>query len=303
MTARSAGGRALLLGVLALALPAVVAASTPKGPLTNEDVVRMVMTGTAEKDVLAAIETRPADFDLSADMVEELRRAGVKEKIIVAMRRRQAAMPQAEPSPTPVPEAGRSGTLRVEFEVKDDQASPAERSAIALKSLPKGMSRRGGMEVGLMTDMALVVLCISADHVPDHWDTRSPIQGAPRHELLLFRPGSATEKMKGHEVLYLDHEASYEVPVPEGDHNIVVGAAGKQAGSGTWRLLESDGARVAIVPGRTTRVALEAKSGIKGSAMTGFNVDGQWKIVGVEVLEGTPGAASATPTPSGGARR
>ena len=303
MRPRWPGGRALLLGLLALTVPTFVAASKPKGPLTNEDVVRMVMTGTSEKNILDAIESRPADFDVSTDMVEELRRAGVNETIIVAMRRRQAAMPQPEPSPTPPPETGRSGTLRVEFDTGDDKASPAERSAIALKSLPKGMSRRGGMEVGLMTDMALVVLCTSADHVPDHWDTRSPIQGAPRHELLLFRPGGATEKLKGHEVLYLDHEASYEVPVPEGDHNIVVGAAGKQAGSGTWRLLESDGARVAIVPGRTTRVALEAKSGIKGSALTGFNVDSRWKIVGVEVLDEAPRAASATPTPDGGPRR
>jgi hypothetical protein len=303
MRPRLPGGRVLLLGLLVMALPSVIAASKPKGPLTNEDVVRMVMTGTAEKDILAAIESRPADFDLTTDMVDELRRAGVDDTIIVAMRRRQAAMPQPEPSPTPVPEAGRSGTLRVEFADGSDTASPAERSAIALKSLPKGMSRHGGVEVGLMTDMALVVLCISADHVPDHWDTRSPIQGAPRHELLLFRPGSGTDKLKGHEVLYLDHEASYEVPVPEGDHNIVVGAAGKQAGSGTWRLLESDGARVAIVPGRTTRVTLEARSAIKGSAMIGFNVDTRWKIVGVEVLEETPGPGSPTPTPAGGPRR
>jgi len=298
MMHRTAGALAFVLLLAAPYLPAAFAAASTKAPLTNEDVVRLVMTGTPEKEVLAAIEKRPADFDLSADMVAELRQAGVGETVIVAMRRRQAAMPRLEVPPTPTPGPGRTGTLRVEFPpaAGDDQA-PAEFSAIALKSLPRGIRRRGGMEVGLMTDMALAVLCISADHVPDHWDSRSQLQGAPRHELLLFRPGSATEKIKGHEVLYLDHQPSYEIPLPEGTHNIVVGAAGKQAGSGTWRLLESDGARITLVSGRTTRVAVEARSGIKGSTMAGFSVDSAWKIVAVEVLEGTPADASQAAAP------
>jgi len=143
---------------------------------------------------------------------------------------------------------------------------------------------------------------VPADHVRDLWDTRSQLQGAPRHELLLFRPGSATEKVKGHEVLYLDHQPSYEIALPVGTHNIVVGAAGKQAGSGTWRLLESDGTRLTIVPGRTTRVAVEARSGIKGSTMAGFNVDSAWKIVAVEVLEGVPGDGSEAAAPDKEAR-
>ncbi len=296
MTARMAGALACLLVLAALARPAGAVAKGP-AKLTNEDVVRLVMTGTAEKAVLDAIETRPVDFDLSPDMIGELREAGVDETIIEAMRRRQAAMPRTEASPTPTPAAGRTGTLRVEFPVGPGDQAPSAHSAIALKSLPKGMRRRGGVEVGLMTDMALAVLCISADHVPDHWDARSTLQGAPRHELLLFQPAGATEKVKGHEVLYLDHRPSYEIAVPEGAHNIVVGAAGKQAGSGTWRLLESDGARVSIAPGRTTRVAVEAKSQIKGSAMTGFNVDSEWKIVAVEMLEGNGGDAAGTAVP------
>ena len=290
MTRRTAGALAFVLALAASLIPPAVAGPSTTTPLTNEDVVRMVMTRTPEKEVLAAIDRRPVDFDLSVDMVVELRKAGVGGTVIEAMRRRQAAMPKIEVSPTPTPAPGRTGTLRVEFPAAaGDDKAPAEFSAIALKSLPKGMRRRGGMEVGLMSDMALVVLCISADHVPDHWDTRSPLQGAPRHELLLFRPGSATEKIKGHEVLYLDHQPSYELALPEGTHNIVVGAAGKQAGSGTWRLLESDGVRLTIVPGRTTRGAVEARSGIKGSAMAGFNVDSAWKIIAVEVLDAVPG--------------
>jgi hypothetical protein len=292
MTPRKARALLVLLALAALSSPA--AATTGGAPLTNEDVVRLVMIGTGEKDILAALESRAVDFDLSADMVEELRRAGVSDRIVGAMRRRQAAMPApASVSPTPSPPPGRAGILRLEFEGGAGTGPPSEHSTIALKSLPKGARRRGGMEVGLMTDMALAVMCITADHVPDHWDARSPLEGAPRHELLLFRPGSATDKIKGHEVLYLDHQPSYDIPVPEGAHNIVVAAVGRQAGPGTWRLLESDGARVTILPGRTTRVALLATSQVKGSSMTGFAVDSKWKIAAVEILEGD--AAGAAP--------
>jgi len=298
MTPRTARAFLLLLMFAALSRPAAGAPPSSSRPLTNEDVVRLVMTGTAEKDILSVIESRTVDFDLSTDMIEELRQAGVHARIIEAMRRRQAAMPKAAaPSPTATPAPGRTGTLRLEFTDEAADKTPSAHSAIALKSLPKGMRRRGGVEVGLMTDMALAVLCITSDHVPDHWDTRSPLEGAPRHELLLFRPQSATDKVKGHEVLYLDHQPSYEIPVPEGPHNIVVAAAGKQAGPGTWRLLESDGARVNILPGRTTRLKLLARSQVKGSSMVGFTVDSEWKIVGVEVLEGDAGGAAATGTP------
>ena len=279
------------------------ASSTGPPPLTNEDVVRLVMTGTPEKDILAHIESRAVDFDLSTDTVGELRHAGVDERVIEAMRRRQAAMPRsAVPSAAPAPSAVRAGTLRLEFTDDDGDKSPSAHSAIALKSLPRGVRRRGGMEVGLMTDMALAVLCITSDHVPDHWDTRSPLVGAPRHELLLFRPQSAVDKVKGHEVLYLDHQQSYEIPVPEGSHNVVVAAAGKQAGPGTWRLLESDGARVTILPGGITRVALRARSQVKGISMTGFSVDSEWKIVAVENLQGDAAAAATTPAPGEEAR-
>ncbi|OLC53666.1 MAG: hypothetical protein AUH92_05405 [Acidobacteria bacterium 13_1_40CM_4_69_4] len=103
--------------------------------------------------------------------------------------------------------------------------------------------------------------------------------------------------MKGHEVLYLDHPAAYEVQVPEGTHNIVVAAVGKQAGSGTWRLLESDGARLTVLPGRTTRVVLEVRSRIRGSAMIGFSVDSEWKVLSVQVLENEATAPAAAATP------
>lgn len=272
-----------LLAALAASPTHRAFASLRPAPLTNEDVVRMVMTGVPQSEVLATIEARDVDFDLSTEMIQELRVAGVPDRVLEAMRRRQAAMPRADPPPLPRPAPERTGTLRLEFAPGEEDDKPSELSAIALKKLPKGLERRGGEEVGEMSDMALAVLCTTADHVPDHWDTRSPLQGAPRHELLQFIPGSGTAKVKGHEVLYLDRKEAYDLEVGAGSHNIVVAAAGKQAGSGTWRLLESDGARVTVIPGRRTRVVLRARSRIKGSFMMGFTVDSEWRIVSVDL--------------------
>src|SRR5262249_14177343 len=97
----------------------------------------------------------------------------------------------------------------------------------------------------------------------------------------------------------LDHPPSADLPLPEGTHNIVIAAVGKQAGSGTWRLLESDGARLDIRAGRTTRMTLRARSGIKGTTMTGFHLDTEWKITGVQA--DTAPAAGAGAIPSGAA--
>ena len=275
---------ALLTGLVS-SWPRRAASSSRTSPLTNEDVVRMTMTGQKESDILGTIEARVVDFDLSTEMVQELRVAGVSDRVIEAMRRRQAAMPRAEPPPAARPAPERTGSLRIEFAAGAGDDKPSERSAIALRKLPKGLERRGGEEVGEMSDMALAVLCTTADHVPDHWDTRSPLQGAPRHELLQLVPGSATEKVKGHEILYLDRKDAYDLEIGAGNHTIVVGAAGKQAGSGTWRLLESDGARVTVLPGRQTRIVLSAHSRIKGSFMLGFSVESEWRIVSVDVPE------------------
>ena len=278
-----------LLAALAASWPQRAAASPRPNPLTNEDIVRMLMTGTPESEVLATIEARRVDFDLSTEMIHELRTAGVSDRVLDTMRRRQASMPRAEPPPLPRPAPERTGTLRLEFAAGDEGDKPSELSAIALRKLPKGLERRGGEEVGEMSDMALAILCTTADHVPDHWDTRSPLQGAPRHELLQFIPGSATEKVKGHEILYLDRKESYELELGAGSHNIVVAAAGKQSGSGTWRLIESDGARVMVLPGRQTRIVLRARSRIKGTFMMGFSVDSEWRIVSVDVPEADAG--------------
>jgi hypothetical protein len=299
--------------VAAMLLATALAAAAPEPrPLTNEDVVRMVMRGVHEADVLEAIAARPPLFDLSPEVVEELRNAGVSGRVIEAMRRRQVASGRAETPSAPAPAAsagpaaveeaaGPRGTLAIAFEKPVDPRQPSETTAIALKSLPRGTERMPGEEVGLMSDMALAVLCRTADHVPDNWDARTPLIGATRHELLLFRPGSGVEKKRGFELLYLEHADRYDVTLAEGSHRIVVAAAGRETGPGTWRILASDEARVDVVAGRTTLLTVRAGSRLRGSAMTGYAVDSQWKVVeargdGAEAPAATAATAPGPPT-------
>ena len=311
--ARASGGWVALsiLGMAALLALSAAAASAPAPPgprpLTNEDIVRLVMTGVSEASIRARIDERPVEFDLAPDMVQELRVAGVSPGLLEAMRRRQAAMPKpaalpAGPEPAPAP-AGPSGTLEVIFNPPPAGSGPeaagsrprhpSEGSIFALRRLPRGVPREGGMEVGETTDLAMAILCTTGEHVPDHWDTKSPLANAPRHERLLFQPGASPDTVKGFDVLYLDLRPSYRVEVPEGDHNLLVAAAAKQAGSGTWRLLAAAAARVSVRAGRTTRITMQAKSRIRGSRMAGFGVDIEWKVVSAQTLEEPDTAAPA----------
>ncbi|MFQ5877187.1 MAG: hypothetical protein ACE5JH_05790 [Acidobacteriota bacterium] len=266
--------------------PARRGAAPPPAPLTNEDVVRLVMTGTEQKAILALIGRRPVDFDLDPDIVVELRAAGVGETIIEAMRRRQAAMPPSAPAPAPAGPA--AGTLEIVL-LGGPEGGDAP-AAIAVRSLPESMGRPGGMEVGVVDDLALLVLCTTPDHVPDHWDARSPLAGAPRHAVLLFRPGSRARKGKGFGLLHLDLEPSYSIPVPAGRHAVSVVAAGRHVGSGDWRILAADDARVAVPPGGTARLGLRAGGRLAGNRTSGFRVENRWEIVPLE-----SGAAEAAP--------
>ena len=53
--------------------------------LTNASVVKLVRAGFREKSVIAIIGARPVSFDLSPDKLVELKKAGVPERVILAM--------------------------------------------------------------------------------------------------------------------------------------------------------------------------------------------------------------------------
>lgn len=69
----------LILGG-ALALCPLAGGQQTKKPLTNGDVVKMVRSGVPESVIVSAIQSRPADFDLSPDALIRLHRAGVTQK-------------------------------------------------------------------------------------------------------------------------------------------------------------------------------------------------------------------------------
>ena len=87
MISRSAPVPALLIVGAAF----LMAMDTPvtTRPLTNEDVVRLVMTSAAEEVILSAIDEHPPAYDLDPEILAELRRVGVSPAIIASMRRRQ----------------------------------------------------------------------------------------------------------------------------------------------------------------------------------------------------------------------
>jgi hypothetical protein len=257
----------------------LAAADDPDDLLINEDVVRLVMTGAAEQAILELIERRKVESALSPDIVSELRLAGVGKTIVEAMRRRQAAMPHSGLSPIrTTPEGTRLGTLEVRLAATSGAEDKADRSVVAAKALPEGARRPPGLEVGLVSDLAFAVLCTTGHHVPDHWDVRSRIEGAPRHALLLFEAGSASGKQKGFEILYLDYPPAYTASIPEGRHALQFAVAGKHVGSGAWRLLAADGATVVIESGVVSRVAIEVGSNLKGSYMAGFDLEIRWAV-------------------------
>jgi hypothetical protein len=268
----------LLLALLAAAAPPQKAVPAT---LTNEDIVRLVVNGTAEKVILDEIVARPVDFDLSPGVVDELARVGVSPKIIDAMRRRQAEVAPPPPPSARVPEPSaeaepEQGLLALRFA---DPADPKKPDAVlAIASLPKGAPRPGDAEIGAVSELAVAILCSTTDHVPDHWEMKTPLSGAPRHEMLLFRPGSEPRREKGFDVIALLRDPIPAFAVPAGRHSIIVGLAGKQTGSGSWRLLASDVLKTEIQPGRTTNLVLEARTGLTGSRMLGFRYDQVWKL-------------------------
>ena len=84
----------ILLSVsLALILsPSALAQATHPKALNNQEVVKLVKAGFKEHSVIAIINTRLPNFDLSPDRMIELKRNGVSEKIIMAMLSRQEGM-------------------------------------------------------------------------------------------------------------------------------------------------------------------------------------------------------------------
>lgn len=92
---------AVLIGLAGLA-----AHGQSAGRMTNQDVIRMVQTGLPETAIIASIQRSVPAFDLSANGVTELKRAGVSAAIAAAMLQAQWGAPGTAGTP-----AGSSPTV------------------------------------------------------------------------------------------------------------------------------------------------------------------------------------------------
>jgi len=294
---------AFALATVAAAPPAAKPLPAPAAPapFTNEDIVRLVVHGTAEKTILREIAARAPQYDLDPGIVEELRRVGVSEAIIAAMRTRQieagggagdasaatGGVPGAAPgSPAHSAAPARTGQVVIRFRPPDKENEDPGPFAIA--ALPKQVTRPADGEVGTVSDLALVVFCASSIHVPDHWESKTPLTGAPRHELLFFRPGSQPRKEHGFELLALNRDPIPPLTLEAGRHALVVGLAG-QHGSGDWQLIASDPESIEVPVDGTVRLLLDARTKIRGNKMVGFGVD--------QVFTLSPDPMSVLPAP------
>ncbi len=194
---------ALAAVVLAAALLAAAAEGpTPQRPLRNDDVVRLLVSGVPPAEVIARIRSADAACELSADMTQELRLAGVPAEVLSAMVARQAEVDKTRAAATPAgaaaPPPSAEGKSPIVVSVRSGAAGEAGKQIVfptrlddaAAKVLQAGRTE----DERKVSDVAVFLACRTQDHVPDQWRTKSPLGSdfvsVPRHEMLDFRPGA-----------------------------------------------------------------------------------------------------------------
>lgn len=270
MRDRFSTSAAILACVFLLAAASFLRASGPApgetAKLRNEDIVRMRVSGASERDLIATIRSSPAEFDLSEEMVQELRIAGVPDAVIRAMRERQAELhPSRETASTPTaPDAG--GKIRLVISL----AAPPDRALAVTSPLAEAAAR--SLDLGpadadrTVADLAVFVACATAEHVPDQWRSKSPLgrdfQGVPRHEILAFAGGARRETPRhGPARLRLELPADLGVLVEAGTrHDLVVGVA-VRIGDRYLALSSARTARVARTAGERVEVLFVPENG------------------------------------------
>ncbi len=213
-------GFGLWIALLVVGLPAAE-------PLTDEDVVRLVVQGSSVDRILQTIADREPAFDLSEEMLEELRIAGVPARVLEAMIARQHQMQAPEPEPEPVVEPGPFGAVaRIRVTVPDKKpivrmSREISENTAARWQLPRTTEER------LAGNLAFFVACVRPEHVPDHWRSKSPLgrdfNATPRHRLLEFISTEGLDA-RGKLSLELPETIDVELEADEG-HDLLVGLA------------------------------------------------------------------------------
>ena len=267
----------LLAALTLLCISANVAPAEEEASMRTEDVVRMLVRGLPAEEIIAAIRTRPALFDVSPDMQEELRLAGVSDEVIQAMADR---MVELNPEPVAAEDSGAEAqetvvtepALRVWLDPQREEDKP---SILRVKGVVDFRLRQAwqldaAAEETPFEDLALYLVCRAATHVPDHWRSKSPMGrdfiSMPRHRMLLFL--TATEgNLEASEdgTLELELPPSLEIDLLPGEsHDLSLGIALQATGrymrwtDDTWDelLLDPDGSeiRAEIIGGREGQI-------------------------------------------------
>ena len=239
----------------ALLLAAALAAAD--APMTDDEVVRRLAAGEPVEAILADVQRRPPAFDVSEDMLAELRAAGVPETLLQAMVARAAAAPAAPATATPPPPMTELRLTPVDLTVAVSRRLDPQ--LIAELELPAGALEADAL--------AVAVFCTARDHDDPgvlRWPEGRQPKGFADGRLLAFFP--ATEGGSTGSKLRVSLPNPRVVPLLAGvSHDILV-AAVMRAG-GAWVVLTRDdlpGARAA--PGSFTSAEMRVKK------MNGFPV-------------------------------
>ena len=261
---RPQGDVTFLLVLLALLsiLPGFATAEDDS-PMLTEDVVRMLVRGVAVEEILMAIRTRPALFDVSPEMQEELKLVGVTDELVQAMVDRMAELSpepaedtDAEPQNVPVP----TPALRIWLDPQREDGKPSilrVRGVVDFR-LRKAWQLDAAVEETPFEDLALFLICRAATHVPDHWRSKSPMgrdfASMPRHRMLLFLTATEGEPEVSEDgTLELELPQSLDVNLSTDEpHDLSLGIALQVAGrylrwtDDTWDELSLDAAGTEI---------------------------------------------------------
>jgi hypothetical protein len=237
-----------LVLVLALlgAAPSGWAVDEPDDPpMTEEDVVRLYVAGRSAAEIVHEIERREPGYDVSPEMLEELRNVELPRAVIEAMirRQRQADRLEAERRAAAGGEGGSSLRLRMNPAADGRPVTVGLRARID-PQLAAEMELGNAPDERVFADLALFLACFTADHVPDQWRLKSPLgrdfHRARRHRLLEFVAGARGEQDSGQgRRVKLEIPTHLELALEPGvAHDLLLGLAVRVGGN--YRIVALD---------------------------------------------------------------
>lgn len=189
----------LVLGLVVFL--AAISAAGDDEPLRDEDIVRLLVTGTPVDEIIERIGSSRVEFDLSEEMLSELAAAGIPDSVIDAMKVRQAELTPPEEAIVDEPAPGATLTRVLRIHLNPGRTKKRSRSIQISDEVDPGLAaewRLSGADERTFDDIAIYVACGTAYHVPDHWRNKSPMGrdffSMPRHRMLAFVPGAEWEK-------------------------------------------------------------------------------------------------------------